>query len=76
MAHPELIFPSVPFALCCCLLPGTCLSDLLETGLAVNAKGKDSFGLNWLSHCSTQERNEESAGFFLTVKDFYKISYI
>lgn len=66
MAHPEFIFPSVPFAPCCwpSVLPGTCLSDVLETGLAVNAKGKDNFGLNCLFPCSTQECNEESAGFF------------
>lgn len=69
MAHPELIFAPVPFAPCCwsSVLPGRCPSDLLETGLAVNAKRKDKFGPNCFSPCSTRECNEKSAGFFLRV---------
>lgn len=67
MARPELTFSSVPFAPCCQLSvsPGTCLADMLETGLAVNANGKENFGLNCLPSFflagSTQESDEESA---------------
>lgn len=67
MARPELTFSSVPFAPCCQLSvsPGTCLADMLETGLAVNANGKENFGLNCLPSFflagSTQDSDEESA---------------
>lgn len=67
MARPELTFSSVPFAPCCQLSvsPGTCLADMLETGLAVNANGKENFGLNCLPSFflagSAQDSDEESA---------------